>query len=143
MPRVRSIRARSAPSPDSSGHDPARQSAPPCPVPFRLRTKVWLERDGQFVVGEGGLQLLLEIDARGSLLAAARHIGWSYRHAWQYVRRAELVVGGPLVRARPGKGQRRGTVLTGEGRRVVAALWEASARVDRAAGARRGESRVR
>ncbi|MDR7455592.1 MAG: LysR family transcriptional regulator [Armatimonadota bacterium] len=92
---------------------------------------MWLERDGRFVIGDGGLQLLLEVEARGSLLAAARQIGWSYRHAWQYLRRAEQVLGTPLVQARPGKGRRRGTVLTPGGRCLLGMLREARERLDR------------
>ena len=38
------------------------------------KTKVWLERDGQFVLGDGGLLLLLGILEHGSLLGAARQI---------------------------------------------------------------------
>jgi molybdate transport system regulatory protein len=87
------------------------------------------------VIGDGGLRLLLEIEARGSLLAAARHIGWSYRHAWQYLRGAEQVLGLSLVTARPGKGRRRGTVLTAEGRRLLTVLRDARVRVDRTVGA--------
>jgi molybdate transport system regulatory protein len=102
---------------------------------LQLRTKVWLERDGRFVIGDGGLQLLLEVEARGSLLAAARRIGWSYRHAWQYLRRAEQAFGAPLVRARPGKGRWRGTVLTDDGRCLLATLREARERLGRATGA--------
>lgn len=99
-----------------------------------MRTKAWLEQDGQFVIGEGGLRLLLEVETHGSLLAAARQIGWSYRHAWQYLRRAEQALGCPLVRARAGKGRRRGTILTTEGRRLLTMLREARARLDRAVG---------
>jgi molybdate transport system regulatory protein len=100
-----------------------------------LRTKVWLEQNGRFVIGDGGLQLLLTVEARGSLLAAAREIGWSYRHAWQYLRRAEQALGVPVVRARPGKGRRRGTVLTDDGRCLLAVLRKARERLDRALGA--------
>jgi molybdate transport repressor ModE-like protein len=96
---------------------------------------VWLERDGVFVIGEGGLRLLLEVAAQGSLLAAARVIGWSYRHTWQYLRQAERAFGSALVTPRPGKGARRGTELTPEGRRLLALLREARARVDQLAGA--------
>jgi molybdate transport system regulatory protein len=103
-------------------------------VSLQLRTKVWLERDGRFVIGDGGLHLLVEVESRGSLLAAAREIGWSYRHAWQYLRRAEQALGSPLLRARPGKGRRRGTALTAEGQRLLRMLWEARDRLDRGAG---------
>src|SRR5262245_32191141 len=100
---------------DANGAGKVRQNDRPCPMPLQVRTKVWLGGDGVFVIGDGGLRLLLEIDALGSLLAAARQIGWSYRHAWQYLRRAELAAGSRLVIPRPGKGARRGTMLTADG----------------------------
>lgn len=112
----------------------ARQNDRPCPIPLQVRTKVWLERDGAFVIGDGGLRLLLALLDEGSLLAAARRIGWSYRHAWQYLRRAERILGSALVVARPGKGARRGTVLTPDGQRMLALLRQARAAIDRIAG---------
>jgi molybdate transport system regulatory protein len=98
----------------------------------RVRTKVWLEHDGRFVMGDGGLRLLEAVARLGSLAAAVRDIGWSYRHAWGYVRRAEAVLGAPLLAARPGKGRQRGAVLTGPGQRLLRRLRSARTRVDRA-----------
>jgi molybdate transport system regulatory protein len=112
-----------------------RRRARARPVALAVRTKAWLERGGQFVIGEGGARLLREVEARGSLLAAAGRIGWSYRHAWQYLRRAERALGVPLVTTRAGKGARRGTMLTAEGRRLLAMLRAVRARLDRAVGA--------
>lgn len=89
---------------EASGPRRARQNDRPCPVPLQVRTKAWIERDGVFVIGEGGLRLLLNVVAQGSLLAASREIGWSSRHAWQYLRRAEQALGFALVTPRPGKG---------------------------------------
>jgi molybdate transport system regulatory protein len=88
----------------------------------RLRTKVWLEVEGQFAIGDGGLCLLQGIVAHGSLLGAAREMGWSYRHAWGYLKRAEEVLGRALTAARPGKGASRGMVLTDTGRQIVERL---------------------
>jgi molybdate transport system regulatory protein len=99
-----------------------------------VKTKVWLDRDGRFVVGDGGLRLLLAIIEHGSLLGAAREIGWSYRHAWGYLRRAEAALGRPLTEARPGKGASRGTALTEAGRLVVERLAEVRRRIDDAVG---------
>jgi molybdate transport repressor ModE-like protein len=99
-----------------------------------VKTKVWLERDGHFVVGDGGLRLLLGILEHGSLLAAARQIRWSYRHAWGYLRRAEAALGTPLTEPRPGKGASRGTVLTEAGRLVIERLAEIRNRIDDAVG---------
>jgi molybdate transport system regulatory protein len=99
-----------------------------------VKTKVWLERGGHFVIGDGGLRLLLGILEHGSLLAAARQIRWSYRHAWGYLRQAEAVLGTPLTESRPGKGASRGTVLTEAGRLVIERLAEIRNRVDDAVG---------
>lgn len=115
-------------------------------MPVQVRAKVWLERDGDFVIGEGGLQLLRDVEAHGSLSAAVRQIGWSYRHAWSYLRRAERALGAALVVPRPGKGLQRGTVLTPAGKRALELLGEVSGRVTRTAGAlgpRREESAAR
>jgi molybdate transport system regulatory protein len=99
-----------------------------------VKTKVWLEHDGQFVVGDGGLKLLLGILEHGSLLGAARQIRWSYRHAWEYLRRAETALGMPLTLARPGKGSSRGSALTEAGRLVIERLAEIRNKIDDAVG---------
>ena len=98
------------------------------------RTKVWIEYDGQFVMGDGGLRLIEAITARGSLTLAAREVGWSYRHAWEYVRRAERVLGVALTRPVSGKGANRGTALTSAGATVLDTLAALRKRVDSAVG---------
>ena len=49
------------------------------------------EVDGQFVIGEGGFDLLNAVSTTGSLTGAAQTVGWSYRHAWGYLRRADAM----------------------------------------------------
>lgn len=102
---------------------------------LRLRTKVWLEYGGEFVIGEGGLDLLAGIARSGSLTRAACDLGWSYRHAWGYVRRAERALRMPLTRSVPGKGRNRGMALTAAGERLVSDLTDAQVRVCQAGGA--------
>lgn len=101
----------------------------------RVRTKIWLDAGGRFVIGEGGAHLLAAIDRLGSLSAAAHDIGWSYRHAWGYLRRAERVLGARLTVSRPGKGAARGTRLTDAGRRLLSVLEAVRGRLDGAIGA--------
>jgi molybdate transport system regulatory protein len=96
---------------------------------------VWLERDGRFVMGDGGLRLMLSVQKHGSLTLAAREVGWSYRHAWEYIRRAERVLGAALTGAVPGKGTNRGTALTLYGVNILERLVALRERVDAAAGA--------
>jgi molybdate transport system regulatory protein len=95
-----------------------------------VRTKLWLEVDGRFAIGDGGLHLLQAIARCGSLAAAVREIGWSYRHAWGYLRQAESVLGAPLLIVRSGKGRARGAELTEFGRRVLAHLRELRRQID-------------
>ena len=87
-----------------------------------VKTKTWLELDGQFVIGDGGAALMLAILEHGSLLGAAREIRWSYRHAWGYLRHAEAVLGAPLTVSRSGRGAARGTMLTDAGRLLLERL---------------------
>jgi molybdate transport system regulatory protein len=94
----------------------------PCIATLTLRRKHWIELNGRFAIGEGGAELLQAVDVRGSLAEGARHVGWSYRHAWGYVRRAEAVLGVSLVSTKPGKGSARGTVITDAARHIVATL---------------------
>jgi molybdate transport repressor ModE-like protein len=99
-----------------------------------VRTKVWLEAGGRFVMGDGGLRLLLGIVQHGSLVKAAQAIGWSYRHAWGYLRHAEEALGTPLATSRSGKGRARGMDLTETGRRLLERLQVAREQIDKAVG---------
>jgi len=110
-----------------------RAALPPF-LDAETKTKVWIERGGRFVIGDGGLQLLLGVLEHGSLLGAAREIGWSYRHAWGYLRRAESALGAPLMQTRPGKGAARGMTLTETARRLLEHLAAVRNRIDGAVG---------
>lgn len=87
-----------------------------------VRSKRWIEVNGRFAIGEGGGELLAAVETEGSLAQAARLVGWSYRHAWGYVRRAESVLGVPLLLTKPGKGSARGMQVTIEAKNVMATL---------------------
>ena len=130
----------------------ALQSAHESILAAQPKTKIWLEHGGQFMIGDGGLHLLEGIARSGSLAEAVREIGWSYRHAWGYLRRAEAVLGAPLLLTRPGKGAARGTTLTPAGRLLLERLRALRDRIDEALGptgptrdeiASRGRSRPR
>jgi molybdate transport system regulatory protein len=128
---IHSVKRTNRAKPAASGSETKSRAKLPETV---VKTKVWLERDGQFVAGDGGLKLLLGILEHGSLLGAARQIRWSYRHAWEYLRRADAALGMPLTEARPGKGAARGTVLTEAGRQVIERLAQIRNRIDDAVG---------
>jgi len=91
------------------------QHVPLCIDGLAIRTKFWFEIDGRFVVGEHGLDLLAAIDRTGSIAQAARSLGWSYRHAWGYVKQAEATLGRRLLVSRAGRGAAKGTQLSEQG----------------------------
>lgn len=112
----------------------ALQSAHESILAAQPKTKIWLEHGGRFMIGDGGLHLLEGIARSGSLAEAVREMGWSYRHAWGYLRRAESVLGAPLLLTRPGKGAARGTTLTPAGRLLLERLRALRDRIDEALG---------
>jgi len=81
-----------------------------------IRHKVWLDAGGRFAVGDGGTDLLRAIDATGSVRAAARSVGWSYRHALAYLDNAERMLRRALVERTRGGQERGGARLNAEGR---------------------------
>ena len=89
------------------------------PAVVTLRIKHWLEVDGRFAIGDGGVELLRAIATHRTLAKAAKEVGWSYRHAWGYIRRAESALGTRLTEARAGKGTARGLELTPPARRLL------------------------
>jgi molybdate transport system regulatory protein len=72
---------------------------------IRPRFKLWLVgEDEEYVFGLGTMRLLAEIKRLGSISAAARELGMSYRYALERLTIVEKRLGRPLVdRTRGGK----------------------------------------
>jgi molybdate transport system regulatory protein len=68
-------------------------------------------------LGPGKTDLLEAILRTGSISAAARSLGMSYRRAWLLVATMNRCFRGPLVST--SRQRRRGAVLTDDGRRVL------------------------
>src|SRR4051794_8078598 len=86
---------------------------------WQLRVGVWVERHGRTVLGGERLALLEGLDQGGSITAAARQAGISYRHAWVTIRAINEAAGEPLVTASVGGNQGGGAALTPSGRLAV------------------------
>jgi molybdate transport system regulatory protein len=124
----------SRPAPHATQPPAALQSAQENIIAARVKTKVWLELGGEFFVGDGGIHLLGGILQHGSLARTVREIGWSYRHAWGYLRRAERALQTPIVRNRAGRGAARGMELTETGHLLLERLRALRDRIDDALG---------
>lgn len=64
---------------------------------YDLKLRIWLEREGKFIMSEGRADLLRKIKETGSLAKAAQEMGMSYRHAWGIVHRISQSSGGKVV----------------------------------------------
>ena len=84
---------------------------------MRIRTKIWIENDaGEQLLGQGRMKILDAIARTGSLSAAARDLGMSYRALWGKVRAIEQRLGLTLVKGTAGGSNHGGAELTDEAR---------------------------
>jgi molybdate transport system regulatory protein len=70
-------------------------------------------------VGPGKADLLAAIAAEGSISAAARTMGMSYRRAWLLVNELNRVFVGPVVASETGGRRGGGAVLTSLGQEIL------------------------
>lgn len=92
-----------------------------------IETSFVLQRPGRPRVEAERVALLEAIDRHGSISAAAKRVGLSYKGAWDAVMALNNLFDRPLVEARPGGRRGGGAVLTEAGHAVVAAFHRASA----------------
>jgi len=94
------------------------RAAPPPPDPAgRLSLRLDLP---QGRIGPGKVALLEAIDREGSISAAGRALGMSYKRAWDLVDALNRQLGTPVVAASPGGFRGGGASLTDAGRNLVA-----------------------
>lgn len=84
----------------------------------RLWIKIDLGERGQ--IGPGKIRLLKAVAAEGSISAAARAMGMSYRRAWLLIDAVNKTCGQPVVDTRIGGPDRGGASLTPFGEELVA-----------------------
>ncbi|MGQ9654579.1 MAG: winged helix-turn-helix domain-containing protein [Thermodesulfobacteriota bacterium] len=77
-----------------------------------VKFKIWLEKNGDLVLGSGRKELLGLLREHGSLNKAAKELSMSYRAAWGKIRATEGRLGWKLVKV---QGRRRHMTLTPEG----------------------------
>ena len=83
------------------------------------RLTLRIDFDGERQIGPGKIKLLELIEATGSISAAGRQMGMSYRRAWLLVDALNHCFREPLVAAQVGGVKGGGASLTAFGRAVV------------------------
>ncbi len=72
---------------------------------MKIKTKVWLEKNGQLIFGSGKASILKSIEETGSINKAAQKMKMSYRHAWSYIKEIEKRLNiNLIIRIKGGKG---------------------------------------
>jgi len=86
---------------------------------LEVRSKLWVEMDGEPVFGRGRRFLLEAIDTHGSINGAAKEVGLSYRKAWGHIQAMEKRLGIELVVRRTGGKNGGGATITPEAREFL------------------------
>lgn len=83
------------------------------------KLSIRIDFDSDSRLGPGKIALLERIAETGSISAAGRSMGMSYRRAWELTAELNALFGEPLVAATTGGRQGGGSILTPLGKSVV------------------------
>jgi molybdate transport system regulatory protein len=86
---------------------------------YKIRSRIWIEVDGEILLGEGRVQLLKAIEESGSLTKAAKSLGMSYKKAWSLIDAVNSRAKEPVIATSVGGKKGGGTVLTAYGASLV------------------------
>ena len=90
-------------------------------MPHKLRTKIWIiDQSGNVLFGMGRVKILEAIDRHGSINAAAKALGMSYRAVWGRIKATEERLGQNLVVRTTGGAMGGGSALTPYARELIA-----------------------
>jgi molybdate transport system regulatory protein len=76
--------------------------------------RLYLNIDGERLIGKGGAEILDAIVRHRSIAAAAKELGMSYRFVWEYLNRMKERFGKPVIITRRGGTRRTGHKGGGE-----------------------------
>lgn len=86
---------------------------------FTPNGKLWLEKDGEKVFGDGPCDILQRIEHTGSLRMAAAEISMSYSQAWKLINKLEKKLGFKLLEKKAGGRDGGGSTLTAEAQQLA------------------------
>src|ERR1700692_3429775 len=89
------------------------------PAALAIHGGLWLDRKGKKCAGASRIALLESIDRMGSITAAAKDVGLSYKAAWDAVDAMHNVADKPLLIRATGGQHGGGSYLTEHGHRLV------------------------
>jgi molybdate transport system regulatory protein len=89
---------------------------------YKIKSRIWIEADGNILLGEGRVSLLKAIEAAGSLTKAAKSLGMSYKKAWSLIDAVNKRAEKPVTTTNIGGKGGGGATLTPYGKSLVNAF---------------------
>lgn len=86
---------------------------------MKIKFKIWLEENDGVAFAEGRRMLLDAVNRLGSLNAAAKELGMSYRAAWGKIKATEKALGIKLLEVTTGGKGGGGAILTSEAKDLI------------------------
>jgi len=86
---------------------------------YKLNGRIWMELDGEKVLGHGRIELLERIEASGSIRQAALQMKMSYKQAWDLINHINAKFPSPLVISHRGGKGGGNAVVTPAGMEVI------------------------
>ncbi len=86
---------------------------------LKLNYKIWIEKEGEKVFGDGPLDILHRVERTGSLRQAAEEIKMSYSQAWNLIKVLEERLGFKLLERKIGGESGGGSQLTEQARDLM------------------------
>jgi molybdate transport system regulatory protein len=89
---------------------------------YKIKSRIWIENEGNVLLGEGRVSLLKAIEETGSLSKAAKSLNLSYKKAWRLMDSVNKSAKQPVtINSIGGKGG-GGTTLTNYGKSLITAF---------------------
>lgn len=86
---------------------------------YKIKSRIWIEADGNILLGEGRVSLLKAIESTGSLSKAAKSLGMSYKKAWSLIDAVNKRAEQPVTTTNIGGKGGGGATLTPYGKSLV------------------------
>jgi molybdate transport system regulatory protein len=91
----------------------------PAPATAEVRFRLRIRQDDRIAIGPGKVALLEAIQLHGSISAAARSLGMSYRRAWVLIDELNQALGSPATASEQGGQRGGGSALTPVGDEII------------------------
>jgi len=89
---------------------------------YKIKSRIWIEADGNILLGEGRVRLLKAIEEEGSLSKAAKSLGMSYKKALSLIDAVNKRAEKPVTTSSIGGKGGGGAELTTYGKSLVEAF---------------------